>query len=64
MTRVWVYAERGGPLHEHMCAAALDWGGYTLIGSELYEVLYAEIADDAREVFRWRVRPATHWGQA
>ncbi len=60
----WVYAERGGRLHDHMCSAALDWGGYTLVGDDLYEVLYAEVADHERVTFRWRVRPAAHRGTA
>jgi hypothetical protein len=51
-----VFTERGTRMHDLMCDAALEHGGYIVIDGSWYEVLYATRVTHPVDSFKWRVR--------
>jgi hypothetical protein len=57
-----LFTERDSPLHEALCTAFLEWGGYATVSDHLYEVLGARFYE--ADVFQWGLRLARYAGRA
>lgn len=58
-----IYSRRGTSLHDYLCDAMLEWGGFITIDDELYTVLGAVNMPEV-DAFRWSVVPGRYAGAA